>query len=69
MKHLTKSDFTDWRRADITRVYFEAIQERWYEVLKELAGCELEDVKFRQGYLKALDDVLELDLDFSEESE
>lgn len=40
--------------------------QRQMEVLIELATAELESVKYRQGYLQAYSDIIEV---FSEENE
>jgi hypothetical protein len=62
----TKTEFREWQSQEVTKNYFNAVRERIEQVKEELILAPITGVEARQGYVRALLDIL--DVDFLEES-
>lgn len=67
---MTRSDYVDWKRSDITQAFLREVEVRYEVILDELTKADTwELARYKQGYIQACADVLELDFDFQEESD
>ena len=67
---MTKLDLLDWRQHPVTKQVFAAFKEREGQLLLSLGasvGLDPQEDRFRAGYLSALRDFYQVDLEDTQE--
>lgn len=54
---ISQIEINDWKSSEVTRAFCQALDERISDLLKEALTWSEEDLKFKQGYLRALVDI------------
>lgn len=61
---MTGSDLFDWKRHPVTELVFAHLEQRYRDMLEEIGKNRelgLDDLRFAQGYLAGIQDVLNVD--------
>lgn len=67
---MTKQDFLDWKQHPVTKQVFAAFKEREGQLLLALgnsAGLDPQEDRFRAGYISALKDFYQVELEDTQE--
>ncbi len=71
MALITRSEFDLWKSNPVTKEFLQALQERIDEMaqlLVQSAGISPTDDNFNRGYIRALFDISQFEVNFDEEN-
>jgi hypothetical protein len=60
MSFITRTEFKEWESNPVTRYFKKEVGQRVEDVKEELTSTDADGLKYRQGYVQALRDILEI---------
>lgn len=58
---ISQADFIDWKNSAVTIAFMNSMLERIEDCKNFLVGCPLDEVLEQQGYIRAIQDIMQLD--------
>lgn len=72
MTILTRSDFDNWKQDSVTKAVMVSINERIFNAVQSLTGTprsDLDSVNWTRGYISALESLLEINFEDTQEND